>query len=360
MPNAQPIVNSFNGLSDDSAAAARAQSLWDAGAFNPDGKPDPAQGQKGTPEPQAAAPPAEPVAPNATEPPAVQAEVEAPGPEYSNLEEYLQSAGLERDSFFSLPTRVKVDGKEREVTLADLAKSYGLEQHLQAKSVAFADQQRAWEAEATQKRQALEQHLQSAAALAQVAQQQLLADYGKIQPHEWQQLRAEKPGEYAALVADFNARQTAIQNHLMQVQQRAQQLQAEQQQQLAKQLPIERDRMLEQHPEWRDNTKFQAAREEIHSYAQHEGYTDAELSAVIDHRYMSTLWKAAQYDKLQAASPKALAQVRAAPKAPAPGARTTRDPKVANLQSARESFMKSRRDPDAAARYAQTLVDAGA
>lgn len=351
------MVNPFNGLSNDSVAAERAQSLWDAGAFNPDGKPDPTQGQKGPEKaPESAAAPA--TGATASEAPASASEA-APEPEapvYSSLDEYLEKSGLEAQSFYELPVSVKVDGQTSQVKLADLLKGHQQEADYTRKTQALAEQRRAWEAQETQAKQVAQQHLERAQALGNLAHQQLLAEFQSV---DWNGLRAQRPDEWAAKNLEFNQRAQAIQQHLAQVDQQRQQL-------IAQQLPTEREKLFAAVPEWRDPNTQSAAKAAISKYAPTRGITDAELGSLYDHRFMLVLHDAsraaalqAEVDSLKAKIAGKVQQVRAAPVAPNPGARTVRDPKVVQLQSARESFKKASSDPDAQARYAQALIEAG-
>lgn len=354
-------VNPFNGLSDDSKAAAVAQSLWDRGAFNPDGKPDPAQGQK-APEPAPAAPKAEAPKPEAAAKPTEPAEpaegASDDAPEFADLDDYLTKAGLERDSFLSLPVKLKVDGKEERATLQELLKSAQLERHVTQKSQQFAEQQKAWETQRQQAQAALQQQVQQATQLSQIARNQLYSDYQNI---DWSKFSAEEQ-----LQIDRNFRQRDAQ-----IQQQLAQIQSAQQQTYQQQIQAEQARMLEAIPEWREPTALQAGQKAISEYARERGFTPAELSQIADHRYMLVLRDAmtardlqAQVDTLKAQlagkTDAALKLVRQAPKAPNPGARITRDPKVAQLQQARERFSKNPRDIDAQAAMAQRLVDLGA
>lgn len=348
-------VSSFTGVSDTAQAASHFDSLWQAGAFNPDGKPDPVQGQTAaaqttqTPEPQTQTAPdpvqaAEPVA----EPVAAAEE-----PEYVNLEDYLQKASIAQDSFYELPVTIKVDGKASQVKLADVLKSYQQESHFTQKSQALADQQRAFEAQQQQKSQALESQLGQAKALGDLAHQQLLAEFQGV---DWNKMRAEDPARWAVANQDFQNRANAIQNHLTQVQAQQQQLAQQSQAQIAQALPKEREKMLDAVPEWRDQTKFQAARTELSSYARNRGFSDAEISNIFDHRIMLVLHDASRFAQLQAKGSSAVQRVRAAPQMANPGARIQRDPQAAARTEAKSRFQKNPRDQDAAARYFGTLA----
>jgi hypothetical protein len=346
-----------NPLGGAEAVESRFENLWQGGAFDSQNPKEAAQlrAERGQPEPASSTPAPATVTPTvAPADPAAQAAPEAEGPEYVNVEDYLQKSGIERESFLALPMRVKVDGKEMEVPLADIVKNFGLERHFQSKSVAFAEQQKAWETERAQAQQALQQHLGQAETLAKLAHQQLLAEYQGI---DWNQLRVQDPIQWAVRNQEFNQKANAIQAHLGQVQQAQQQQQQQGQQAQAQQLQKERERMYEVRPEWRDDTQFQSARTEMTAYAQKLGFTPAEISSIFDHRYMCVLHDAARFAALQAQSPQAVKRVRAAPQQVSPGARISRDPKQVAQTQAKERFAKSRgRDQDAAAAYFEHLA----
>lgn len=352
--NANPTaVNPFNGLSDDTKAAAHFESLWQSGAADSQDPKEAAQlrNERGQFQ-QPSQPPQQAVEP-ASDEPSAQPEPVAADPEYANVEDYLAKANIEPDSFYSLPVTVKIDGKTSQVKLADVLKSYQLEGHVQQKSIALADKQREWEGTQAQQKQALEQNLSQAKELGNLAHQWLLAEYQKI---DWNQLRATNPGEWVVLNTEFNQRAAAIQNHLAQVQQKQQELAQEQQNALKERLPKEQEQMLAARPEWRDAKQFQEARDGISDYARKLGFTDAEIGGIFDHRFMLILHDAARFAQLQASSPQAAKRVRAAPQMATPGARTMRDPQQVVRTQAKEQFLKNRKDPAAQERYFSTLA----
>jgi hypothetical protein len=346
-----------NPLGGAQSTEDRFESLWQGGAFDSQNPKEAAQlqAERAAPEPQAEPTKAAPVAPTAPEQqvdPAQAQQEEAP--DYANVEDYLQKAQIAPESFYELPVTVKVDGKTSQVPLKEVLKSYQLEQHVQQKSIAVSEAQKAWEAEQTQAKQALTQNLQTAQNLNQLARQQLLAEFKDV---DWNRLRLENPLEWSVRNQDFQQKANALDAQLSQIQQ-FQQAQAQQVQQAqAAQLPKERDRMLEARPEWRDDKQFSAARSEISAYAQKLGFNPAELGSIFDHRYMLVLHDAARYAALQANAPQAVKRVRAAPQQANPGARIQRDPKQVAATQAKERFTKSRgRDSDAAAAYFEHLA----
>jgi hypothetical protein len=350
------VTEGFKGTTE-----ANFQSLFESGALN-EGPTDPGRFEREE-KPRATQPnPAEIEAAKTPDKPEVEAlqpegkeapaEVEE-GPEYSSLEEYLTQAKLDPQAFQALPVRVKIDGKEMDVPLADVIKSFQLEGHVQNKSQALAEQQRQFEQERDAAIGLYRQQLTNAQTLGQLAQAQLMGEFNQV---NWTQLRQTDPVQWAVMQQDFNNRSAAINQHLREVAaaQEAQQQQLQQQQ--AALLPREREKMLEARPEWRDPVKFEADRKVMASYAKNLGFNDAELNSLADHRYMQVLHDAAQFRALQAANPETLKRVRAAPQMARPGTRTQRDPKTVAKQQAMERFNKNPRDLDAQSAFFETLV----
>lgn len=332
------------------------QSLYDKGALS-DGQSsapaantsDPAPGQQqATPSPQSAA---VPESPQGQPDPAAQTAADE-GPDYESVEDYLVKSNIDAGSFYELPVTVKIDGQTKQVKFSDVIKSYQLDGHVTQKSQALADQQRAFEAERQQAATAVQAQLTQANALGQLARQSLIGDYNKV---DWQKLRSENPAEWTAQQHEFNQRMAAIDQHLHQVALAQQQQAQAQAQELQKSLPVEREKMFQAHPEWRDEKQFSVAKSQMVDYAHKLGFSDAELNGLFDHRYMQVLHDAASFAKLQASSPQAVKRVRTAPQVAQPGARTSRDPSVVARTQAKEAFQKNPRDQDAAARYFGTL-----
>jgi len=340
--------------SPGASAVEAAQKLIDGGLF---ATPAPANTAPSEPAaPAAASNPTEtkvasPAAAPEAEAPQTDAQAQEEG--YASLDDYLGKQSLDRDAFFSLPVKAKVDGKELDVPLAKLVESYQIGEHLAHKSNAFAEERRAWDAERTQARQQLVTQLQAAQQLGQLAQQELLREYQGVTPDD--------PARYLAAQQRIGAIQQCL----------AQNAQAQQQVSAAT-LQAEHQRLLDAVPEWRDQTKFQEASKQLTSYASTRGFTPAELSGVTDHRYLLVLRDAARAQDLQAQVDTLKAQlegktaatlklVRSAPPMASPGARIPQNPNSQRLAAAREQMRSGNmRGLEAQARIAQALLDAGA
>jgi len=317
------------------------QSFWDAAQEAERPRDDAAQTQQddaqgvreaqaedqGTPKPEAA-----------------EAAEEAPA--YASLEEMLAAHKIDPQSVMGLHVTAKIDGKETQVPLADVLKSYQLEGHVNNKSIELSNQKAQFEQEQQAVRQAFQQQLQQNQQLGNLAMQMLNHDYQKI---DWNNLRVNNPAEFAAQQAEFQQRQAGIHNYLAQIQQQTAVEAQQQQQTMQQQLAAENERLMSARPEWRDQQAFAKDREQIAQYARNAGFKDAELSQIYDHRYMLILHDAARFRALQAATPQALKQVRQAPVMAKPGSRTDSNPNVAKRQQVMDRLGRNPRDQDAQA-----------
>lgn len=272
---------------------------------------------------------------------------------YASLEDFAKEAGVEFDSLQDLSVPVKVDGKSELVSLKDVIKSYQLESHVNNKSIEYSDKLRAFDTERQQVQQAWAQQIQNAQTLYQIAEQQVLGEYARV---DWAALKAQDPARFAAETIEYQNRIGAIRGQVEQINQsRAMEAQRAQEA-TAKLLPQQKEKMLESIPEWRDTAKFKADRKVILTYGKQLGFTDAELANVNDHRHMRILHDAARYANQQAAKPAILKQVRAAPVMAKPGSRSEKDPRSVARQQAHERFARNPRDQDAQVAVFETLV----
>ena len=267
-------------------------------------------------------------------------------PAYASLSELLTAHKIDPESVMGLHVTAKIDGKETQVPLSEVLKSYQLEGHVNNKSIELANQRTAFEQERQAIRTLAQQQLQQNQALGNLAQQMLTQEFQQV---DWNGLRANNPAEFAALSMQFQNRQGAIQQYLQHVQQQTAQAEQAQQQALQQSLATENQRLMEVRPEWRDQKSFSEARERMTKYARSQGFKDAELGQIFDHRYMIILDHAARYQELQAATPQALKQVRQAPQMVAPGSRTEVSPREAQRKSVVERLNRNPRDQDAQA-----------
>ena len=189
--------------------------------------------------------------------------------------------------------RVKVDGEEVEVPLDELLKGYSRTADYTRKTQAIAEARKIAEAEAAQAREERQRYAQT----LQVLEAQLKA----AQPPEidWDRLYQENPVEWVRqreLVRTRQEQQAWVENQRRALAEK----QALEEQQVAEQtLEVERSKLLEQLPEWRDATKARAEKAKIVSYATEKlGFTTDEISDLYDARAVLALRKAMLYDEV--------------------------------------------------------------
>jgi hypothetical protein len=267
-------------------------------------------------------------------------------PQYSSLNEMLAAHKIDPESVMGLHVTTKIDGVEKQVPLADVLKSYQLEGHVNNKSIELSNARTAFEQERQQAAAQLQAQFRQNQDLGNVAMQMLTHEYQRV---DWNALRASNPAEYAALQAEFQQRQGQIQQYIGALNQQAQQQQQVQQQSMQQLIAQEHERLLNAVPEWRAPETFSKAKETMTKYALSLGFKDAELSQIVDHRYMRVLHDAARYQELQASSPEALKKVRQAPHMGAPGSRQDVNPSEVGRKQVLDRLNRNPRDEDAQA-----------
>ena len=154
--------------------------------------------------------------------------------------------------------------------------------------------------------------------LAQVrAAEKALAQWQNV---DWITLATNDPLEYPKYRAQYDQLREAYSLAANTFNQKAGALQARKAEVSKAMVQQEMARLQEIMPQLRDPKAFQAAATEIKQSGLADGYTEQELDQVVDARYVRTLWKAAQYDKLIRSKTEKTKQMRAAPPTAKPGA----------------------------------------
>ncbi len=197
---------------------------------------------------------------------------------------------------------VKVDGEDTEVSLDELMSGYSRQSDYTKKTQAISEERKqmqelaqAYQQEVQQIQQTRQQYIQQ---IGQYVHQGLqgLQQFGQI---NWSQLKEEDPLEYVTKRDEFREEQQRVKN-MQQQQQYAAQQQAQQGQQVhAENLEREQYRLMEAVPEWADEKKRPEMAGQIREYAKSVGFSADEVDAVVDHRAVQVLLKAAKYDALQ-------------------------------------------------------------
>jgi hypothetical protein len=225
-------------------------------------------------------------------------------------------------------TKVKVNGVEREVSLAELKNGHMMDADYRQKTMELAEHRQAAHNEIEQQRQQLQsdlgQRVSDNFAMTKVLESQLIGEY---EGTNWEQLRSDDPAEYSARRADLQQKYANIDGSKKRLTQEMalvkQQAEAAQLQQVERQL-IESDKVLSASlPGWSDAAKQPALKQDIAAYLVSEQFQGAELS-IADHRVMTVAFKAMMYDKLKAARPEIEKKVRKTPRVLKPGTKRSK------------------------------------
>lgn len=141
--------------------------------------------------------------------------------------------------------------------------------------------------------------LQDVHKLTELLTSKFLDDYNSI---DWQRLREEKPGEYAALLRDYDAKKLELQSIFSAIDSEQSELSS---QQLSEQhanrtqyLEHQARKAIEKNPEWTDVNKFKSAMADMTSFVgEAYGFTAEEFSSVYDARLLELIKDAMAYRK---------------------------------------------------------------
>ncbi len=255
---------------------------------------------------------------------------------------------IEQELPDDLTIKVKLDGEETEVTLDELRKGYSRYSDYTRKTQALAEERKAFQSEAEAIRMERAQYAELLPALKAQIEAQTEAE------PDWDNLYNEDPIEAARLERHWRKTQqdkTAKMQAIMAEQKRvAEETAKEQQRALAEFVQSERARLPEVIPEWKDEGTMQTEAKELREWALNNGFSERDLSALVQASHVSILRKAMLYDK----GSKKVESVKAQPKRVAkivrPGSTGTQvTPRSTDVKKASQRLARTGRIADAAA-----------
>lgn len=232
--------------------------------------------------------------------------------------------------------KVKVAGQELELSEDELVTYAQQGADYTRKTQQLAEQRKALEAEA-QSVQEAKQLRDAYADRLQMIEQMLMAQEST---EDLDSLKEADPIGYAVKVAEMQQKEKQIQAVRAERERIAYEQQAEQRQNMQQYLATQAQELAKALPEYSDPEKGEALRTDLRKFAKSVGFSDQDLSNVVDHRQVLTLYKAMQYDKLQQAKPQVTKRVSEAPKTlkSGSGVKTTdHDTMKRNKQQLRET-----------------------
>ena len=242
---------------------------------------------------------------------------------------------------------VKVDGKEVEVTLDELQKGYSRTQDYTRKTQQIAEIRKQVEAETEAVRAERAQYAQMLGAL----QAQLQGTETQI---DWDRLYHEDPIEWVRQKEVMREKQEKLQAIQFEQQRVAQLSQQEQQQHFESHLQAQHTKLLEVIPEWKDVAKAKTEKQLLVEFGKKTGFTPEELSAIVDHRAVVALRKAALYDQMMTKRKAITPVTNNGPRPAKPGA-AGRVSQTTEAVRAKQRLAKTGRVDDAASAIYQML-----
>jgi hypothetical protein len=219
---------------------------------------------------------------------------------------------------------VTIDGKVEKVTRNEAAKGYQRQADYSRKTMELAKQRKAVEAEAQKITAEREQYAQA----LQLIQSQLSAEE---QP-DWNRLKDEDPFEYMVQKDAWRDKQERLAQVQAEQSRLQQQQMAEQQQAMQREIAI---------PSWRDQKVAETEKAAVVAYAKSSGFSDDEISNVVDARAVELLHKAWKFDQLMKDQKVDAKRVKNAPKAAKGGQPVTKKQRTSRRRQAAFDKLKT-------------------
>jgi hypothetical protein len=193
--------------------------------------------------------------------------------------------------------KIKVDGKVEVVPTADLIAGFQNNKSNTQKSKALAEEKKNFELRQARTLQEYGTKIKDAEALTTYLENSLVKEYQGI---DWNTLRYQNPGEYAALVQDYNIRVDEIQKIKTATdtvkQQETEKYQQEFGQKTQAYIQEQVQQAIEKHPEWQDTKKFKAALGDMQNFVSETyGFSAQEFADVKDARILDLILDAKKY-----------------------------------------------------------------
>jgi hypothetical protein len=249
----------------------------------------------------------------------------------------LEDGALDLDEEGNPVFKTKVDGVEGAAKLADLLKSYQLQEHVDRRTRDAAEREKALQARAQEAEQQFTQRLQYAENLTQIAANQLLQEFQSI---DWRALEQQDAGQAALLRQKYQERHAELRGVLNNIEQNKAHQQQQQAQTRQQVLQQEAQKLPQVIPEWKDEAVASKERVELRDWAIKQGISAEDLETVVYASHVAVMRKAMLYDKLQQSKPAIENKVRTAPKLVKPG-QAAQNGEQSKLQSLRTAIRKS-------------------
>lgn len=222
-------------------------------------------------------------------------EAEASNPDGLSVDDLVDQDQVEGNEELSTYT-VKVDGKDVQVTQEELLAGYSRQADYTRKSQVLSEQRQKADSELAATQQERQRYL------SQLEQFNTQADskIDELAKTDWTQLKEEDPTEY--MLKRDQYRELQENKRMVEDEQNNLQLKSQQENQVKwnEELGRQQEIMVQRLPEWTDPDKGPKLKQNIKSFAVKKGFTEQEVSSLIDARSVDVLHKAMLYENLLA------------------------------------------------------------
>ena len=196
---------------------------------------------------------------------------------------------------------VKVNGQDVEVSEDELIKGYSRQQDYTQKTQQLAEYKRQMDAAAGQMQQEIAQTQQMRSQYVDALSTAIDTNYAHLQQYanvDWETLKSQDTQEYLTKRDEYRQAQESIQELQTKAQQAQHQQEKEMQVQHQQVLQEEHSKMVSILPEWNDPDTQRAIAKSLSEFALSKGYTQEELSQLVDHRSILVLMQAKAYEDM--------------------------------------------------------------
>lgn len=255
---------------------------------------------------------------------------------------------IEQELPDDLTIKVKLDGEETEVTLDELRKGYSRYSDYTRKTQALAEERKSFQSEA----EAIRMERAQYAELLPVLKAQLEVQ-SEAEP-DWDNLYNEDPIEAARLERHWRKshQERAAKLQAIEAEQKrvAEETANDQQRALSEFVQAERAKLPDVIPEWKDEGVMQSEAKELREWALNNGFSERDLSALVQASHVSILRKAMMFDKGQKKVEKVKAQPKKVARIVRPGSSGTQiNTRSTDVKKASQRLARTGRIADAAA-----------
>ena len=196
---------------------------------------------------------------------------------------------------------VKVNGQDVEVSEDELIKGYSRQSDYTQKTQELAEYRRQLEQGAQHLQSEIAQTQQARAQYADAVATAIESNYSHLQNFanvDWERLKTEDREEYLTKRDEYRQAEDSINQLKQKHAEASQQQQQEDAQQHQQMLQEEHHKMVSILPQWAEPETQRALAKSVTEFALSKGYTQEELSQLIDHRSILVLMQAKAYEDL--------------------------------------------------------------